>query len=62
MPSALLIIIIWNGKPILRNGSVIGADDYAEELACYDNPNQLIFGVTEKSAACFFEPINLLDI
>jgi hypothetical protein len=54
-------IMSWNGKPILRNGSVIGADDYSEELACYDNPNQLIFGVTEKSTACFFEPINLLD-
>ncbi len=55
-------IMSWNSKPILRNGAVIGADYYAEELSVYDDPNQWIFGVTEAKTACFFEPINLLDI
>jgi hypothetical protein len=54
-------IMSWNSKPILRNGAVIGADYYAEELSVYDDPNQLIFGVTEDRVACFWESVNLLD-
>lgn len=50
-------IFTWNGKPIFRNGSLMGADDYAEELAVSDVPCQLIFGVTEETLPTMIIPI-----
>lgn len=50
-------IFTWNAKPIFRNGSLIGADDYAEELAVSDIPCQLMFGVTEDYLPTTIVPI-----
>ena len=48
-------IYTWMGKPIIRNGSVIGADYHAEELALHDNANQMILGVTRNNLPLFSE-------
>lgn len=40
-------VMTWNSKPIFRNGSIMGGDDYAETLAVHDAPVQLCFCVTE---------------
>lgn len=50
-------VMTWNGKPIFRNGSMMGGDDYAEGFGAYDNPNQLCFTVSEKSLPVSIYPI-----
>jgi len=52
-------IMTWQGRPVFRNGSVMGADPYAEELAVYDEPAQLVFGVSKEKLPEFITPINL---
>jgi len=39
----------YNGKMIIRNGSIIGPDDYSEELAVHDTPSATIFLLSERS-------------
>jgi hypothetical protein len=50
-------IFTWNSKPIFRNGSVIGGDPYSETLAVYDDPTQLVIGITEDKLPEFITPI-----
>jgi len=50
-------IMTWNSKPIFRNGTIMGADDYAESLAVKDEPVQLCFCVSEKQI-----PTNIMPI
>lgn len=50
-------VMTWNGKPIYRNGALAGGDDYAETLAKYDHPVQLIFGISEEEVCTFVNPI-----
>lgn len=50
-------VMTWNGKPIFRNGSLCGADEYAESLAVFDNATQLIFGVSGDKLPTFIYPI-----
>jgi hypothetical protein len=38
----------WCGKPIIKNGSAMGADDYSETLAVHDGPAQVVFTVSEE--------------
>jgi hypothetical protein len=41
------------GKPIFRNASLMGGDDYAETLAKHDTAAQLVWGVTEEKLPTF---------
>jgi hypothetical protein len=50
-------VMTWNSKPIFRNGSLMGPDDYAEHLAVHDDPVQLVFGVTEEAIPSSIHPI-----
>jgi len=50
-------VMTWNSKPIFRNGSVMGPDDYSENLAVHDEPTQLMFGISSKSLPTFIKPI-----
>jgi hypothetical protein len=47
----------WNSKPIFRNGSLIGPDDYSEKLAVSDCPTQLAFGISETELPTFIYPM-----
>lgn len=51
-------VMTWNGKPIFRNGSLMGGDEYAETLAKYDHPVQLCWGVSNDNVCTFVKPIN----
>lgn len=50
-------VLTWQGKPIFRNGSIIGGDPFAETLAAYDPPTQLVFGITESKLPTMIIPI-----
>lgn len=50
-------VMTWQGKPIIRNGSLMGGDDYAEELAYHDDPAQVMFGVSNKEVMTWFRPL-----
>jgi hypothetical protein len=50
-------VLTWNGKPIYRNGSLVGGDEYAESLSVYDQAAQLCFGVREDKVCTFVKPI-----
>lgn len=52
-------VMTWNGKPIFRNGSLSGGDDYSEQFGACDAPTQLLFGVTDERLPSFIEPIVL---
>jgi len=39
-------ITTYMGKPIFRNGSLVGGNDYAESLAKHDSPVQLLITIT----------------
>lgn len=54
-------VFTWMGKPIFRNGSLPGGDDYAETLSYYDDPTQLCFGISEASTCTFVKPISYKD-
>lgn len=45
------------GKPIFRNSSLVGGDDYAESLAKHDEPAQLCWGMTEEDICTFIKVI-----
>lgn len=47
----------WNGKPIFRNGSLGGGDDYAEQFGAYDKPAQLLFCVSNEQLPSVVIPI-----
>lgn len=47
----------WQSKPIFRNGSLMGGDDYSETFGFSDEPTQLMFGVTEDYLPTFVTPI-----
>lgn len=47
----------WMGKPILRNGALSGGDEYAEGLARFDNPVQIVFGISESNPCTFVSPL-----
>lgn len=44
-------VMPWMGKPIIRNGCLVGGDDYAEGLAKNDRPSQVAFTVSEDEVA-----------
>ena len=50
----------WLGKPILKNGSAMGADDYSEHLAVQDEAAQILFGVTEDNVMSFIIPLKYI--
>lgn len=50
-------VFTWNGKPIIRNGSLVGCDDFAETLAKSDDPVQMAFGITEESTCTSIYPL-----
>jgi hypothetical protein len=50
-------VMTWCSKPLFRNGSIMGGDDYAESLAVHDQPVQLCFGVTEQKLPTFVLPL-----
>ncbi len=50
-------VMTWNGKPLFRNGSLGGGDDYAEGFGASDEPTQLMFTVSEEKLV---ESIRLL--
>jgi len=54
-------VMTWNGKPILRNGSLAGGDDYAESLAYFDLPVQLAWIATEDTICEQVVPIRFGD-
>lgn len=47
----------WHGKPLFRNGSLVGGDDLSERMAVDDNPRQLLFGVSQKRCPTFIYTI-----
>jgi hypothetical protein len=47
----------FNNRPIFRNGSLGGGDDYSEGFGSYDQPCQLIFGVTPDQVCTFIVPL-----
>lgn len=47
----------YNGRPIFRNGSLSGGDDYSETFGSSDNPNQVVFGVTPDKIGTFITPL-----
>lgn len=47
----------WQDKPIFRNGSLPGSDDYAESLGLSDGPCQLLIGVSEEQLPMFITPV-----
>lgn len=53
-------VMTWQGRPLFRNGSVMGADPYAEQLAVYDEPAQLVFGITRDRLPEFVTPVSLV--
>lgn len=50
-------VFTYNSSIILRNGSLPGGDDYAESFGSYDDPTQLVFGVTPNRVVSFVTPI-----
>ncbi len=52
-------VMTWNGKPIFRNGSFPGGDDYSEQFGSFDPPTQLLFGVSTEKVPTFIYPIEL---
>jgi len=50
-------VMTWNSKPIIRNGSLMGGDDYAETLAAYDDPTQVVFTVNKKHLPAAIYPV-----
>lgn len=50
-------VMTWNGKPIFRNGSLAGGDDYAESLSYYDHPTQLAWITTNENVCAQIIPI-----
>ena len=45
------------GKPIFRNGSLVGGDEYSEILAKHDDPVQLCWEVTNTEVCTNIQPI-----
>jgi len=41
-------VLTYMGKPIFRNGSMVGPNNFSEKLATVDDPVQLAFTVTEE--------------
>jgi predicted phosphodiesterase len=54
-------VMTWNGKPLFRNGSLGGGDDYAEGFGAYDYPTQLAFIVSEDELIRNIYPISFKD-
>jgi hypothetical protein len=52
-------VMTWNGKPLFRNGSLGGGDDYAEGFGASDDPTQLMFTISEEKLV---ENIQLLSL
>lgn len=52
-------VFTWNSKAIFRNGSIIGPDNYSEQLAVSDHPTQLIFEVSRETLPISILPIKL---
>jgi len=50
-------VMNWCGKPIIKNGSAMGADDYSETLAVSDGPVQVAFTVSEDHAVKAMYPV-----
>lgn len=54
-------VMTWNGKPIIRNGSLVGGDEYSEGFAKCDNPVQMAFLVDEENPCKVVVPLRLGD-
>lgn len=52
-------IFTWNTHPIIRNGSLCGGDDYAEEFGSFDYPTQVIYTVSEEEVLRYAYPVVL---
>lgn len=52
----------WCDKMILRNGSMVGGDDYAESLAAYDSPTQLSFALSEETLPVEIRPLRYKNV
>ena len=50
-------VFTYNEKVIVRNGSLVGGDDYSEGFGASDSPTQMIFGVTPTERAAFIKPM-----
>ena len=50
-------LFTYASKPIYRNGSLVGMDDYSEGLAKGDAPVQICFGVSESNPCAFVIPL-----
>lgn len=47
----------WNEKTIIRNGSMIGADNYSEELSFRNGPQQMLFEIDAELGLTWFAPL-----
>lgn len=54
-------VLTWNGKPLFRNGSLGGGDDYAESFGACDDPTQLAFVVGEEELVKSIHPLYFRD-
>jgi hypothetical protein len=54
-------VMTWNGKPIIRNGSVVGGDEYSEGFAKCDNSVQVAFLVDDDNPCKLVVPLKLGD-
>lgn len=53
-------ISYFQTRPIIRNGSLIGDDEYSRELGYTAKPTQIIFGVNEKRIPTFSYTLDMM--
>lgn len=52
-------IAYFQGRPVIRNGSIVGEDEYSRELGRTSNPSQVVFGVTDKRIPSFVYVVDM---
>jgi hypothetical protein len=55
------MISYFQTRPIIRNGSLIGDDEYSRELGYTAKPSQIIFGVSDKRIPTFSYTLDMKD-
>ena len=53
-------IAYFQGRPIIRNGSIVGEDEYSRELGRTSSPSQVVFGVSDKRLPTFLYVVDML--
>lgn len=53
-------IAYFQGRPIIRNGSIVGEDEYSRELGRTSNPSQIVFGISDKRLPTFIYVVDML--